>query len=62
MTNACISLRNSKGRQALRRPRHRWKSNIKIDHRKVGYESLEWIHLVKDRHHNISIVMDVWVP
>jgi hypothetical protein len=40
-------LENLKQR-SLRSPRHRWKSNIKMDLREIGWEGVNWIHLVQD--------------
>jgi hypothetical protein len=31
------------------RSRHRWEDNIKIDHREVVWEGVDWIHLAHDR-------------
>jgi hypothetical protein len=37
MINVCnIFLGKPEGKRALRRPRHRWEDNIKIDLRKIG--------------------------
>ena len=33
------------GRRPLGRPRRRWKDNIKMDIREVGWESIDWINL-----------------
>jgi hypothetical protein len=40
------------GRRALGRLIHRLEINIKIDHREVGWEDIDWIHLAQD--------MDEW--
>ncbi|KAJ4426778.1 hypothetical protein ANN_26577 [Periplaneta americana] len=37
------------GIRHLRRPRHRWEDNIKIDLREVGYDDTDWIYLAQDR-------------
>jgi hypothetical protein len=29
--------------------RHRWVNNIRIDVREVGWEGVDWMHLVQDR-------------
>jgi len=31
------------------RPRCRWKDNIKMDTRKIGWEGTDWMHVVQDR-------------
>ncbi|KAJ4436784.1 hypothetical protein ANN_16916 [Periplaneta americana] len=38
-----------KGKIPLGRPRRRWKDNIKMDLREVGYDDREWINLAQDR-------------
>ncbi|KAJ4427606.1 hypothetical protein ANN_25254 [Periplaneta americana] len=37
------------GKRPLRKPRHRWEDNIKMDLRKVGYDGRDWINLAQDR-------------
>jgi hypothetical protein len=37
------------GKRPLRRPRHRWEDNIKMDLREIGIEEANWIRLVQDR-------------
>jgi hypothetical protein len=39
----------SEGRRTLGRLRHRWEDNIKMDHREVGWESIDLISLAQDR-------------
>jgi hypothetical protein len=39
-------LENSEGKRPLGRPRCRWEDNIKIDVREIGWESVDWMHLV----------------
>ncbi|KAJ4440348.1 hypothetical protein ANN_08487 [Periplaneta americana] len=36
-------------KRSLGRPRHRWKDNIKMDLREVGYDDREWINLAQDQ-------------
>jgi hypothetical protein len=36
-------------RRPLRRPRRRWKGNIKMDLREMGSRAMDWIYLVQDR-------------
>jgi hypothetical protein len=38
-----------KGKRPLRRPRCRWKDNIKIDLREIGINGKKWIWLALDR-------------
>jgi hypothetical protein len=37
------------GNRPLRIPRRRWKENIGMDHRKIGFEVVNWLHLAEDR-------------
>jgi hypothetical protein len=37
------------GKSPLGRPRHRWENGIRIDLRKIGWWSVEWIQLAQDR-------------
>jgi hypothetical protein len=32
----------------LRRPRHRWEDNIKMDLGEIGRKSVVWMHLTRD--------------
>ena len=40
---------NPEGRRPLGRPRLRWEDNIKMDLQEVGYGSMDWIYLARDR-------------
>ena len=37
------------GKKPLRRPRRRWKDNIKMDLQEVGCGGMDWIELAQDR-------------
>jgi hypothetical protein len=37
------------GRRPLGRPRRRWKDNIKMDLREIGFGDVDWIHWAQDR-------------
>jgi hypothetical protein len=37
------------GKRPLRRHRHRWEDNIKMDLRETGIDGANWIHLAQDR-------------
>jgi hypothetical protein len=37
------------GKRQLGIPRHRWVSNIKMDLREIGWDSMDWIDLAQDR-------------
>jgi hypothetical protein len=36
-----IFVRNPEGTRPLTRPRHTWENNIKIHHRKIGWEGMD---------------------
>jgi len=40
---------NPEGRRPLGRPSLRWEDNIKMDLQEVGYGSMDWIYLARDR-------------
>jgi hypothetical protein len=44
-----ILVGKSEGRRSLRRPKHRWEDNIKMDLREIGWEGVDWMHLAQDR-------------
>ena len=37
------------GKRPLRRPRHRWEDNIKMDLQEVGCGGMDWIELAQNR-------------
>jgi hypothetical protein len=37
------------GKRSVGRPKRRWEDNIIVDLREVGWEDVDWIHLVQDR-------------
>jgi hypothetical protein len=37
------------GKRPLRRPRHRWEDNIKMDLGEIGINGAKWIQLAQDR-------------
>jgi hypothetical protein len=37
------------GKRRLGRPRLRWKDNIRMDLREIGWKAVDWIHLTQDR-------------
>jgi hypothetical protein len=37
------------GKKPLRRARHRWQSNIRMDPGEIVWEGVDWIHLAEDR-------------
>jgi hypothetical protein len=37
------------GKRPLGRNRHRWEDNIRLDHREIEWEYVDWVHLAQDR-------------
>jgi hypothetical protein len=37
------------GKRPLGRPKRRWVNNVKMDHREIGWDSMDWIDLAQDR-------------
>ena len=55
----------AEGKRPLRRPRHRWEDNIKLDLEEVGKGCGDWMELAKDRDRwraLVSKVMNFRVP
>ena len=54
----------TEGKRTLgRRPRFRWKDNIKMDLQEVGCGGMDWIDLARDRWRAlVTAVMNLWVP
>jgi hypothetical protein len=46
----------SERKRPLRRPRRRWKDNIRMDLQEVGCEGMDWIDLVQDRDRGRALV------
>jgi hypothetical protein len=44
-----VLIRRPEGKRALERPPYRWEVNIRMDLREIGWENVDWIHLVQDR-------------
>jgi hypothetical protein len=52
-------------KRLLRRPRHRWVDNIKMDLREIGWGGVGWIGLAQDRDRwraLVNAVMNLRVP
>jgi hypothetical protein len=50
MRNACnILVGKPEGKRPLGRRRHRWKDNIEMYVREIGWEVVDWTHLSQDR-------------
>jgi len=55
----------SEGRRPLRRPRHRWVDNIRMDLQEVGCGYMDWIGPAQERDSCrtlVSVVMNLRVP
>jgi hypothetical protein len=53
------------GKRPLRRLRHRWIDNIKMDLLEIGLSVVDWIGLAQDRYRwrtLVNVVMNLWVP
>jgi hypothetical protein len=53
------------GKRPLRRPRSRWMDNIKMDHREIGWDGMDWVDLAQDRDQwraLVNMVMNLQVP
>jgi hypothetical protein len=53
------------GKRQLRRPRHRWIDNIKMDLLEIGVSVVEWTGLAQDRYRGralVNSVMNLRVP
>jgi hypothetical protein len=37
------------GKRPVTRLMHRWEDNIRMNPRKTGWESVDWMHLAQDR-------------
>jgi hypothetical protein len=60
-----ILVGNREGRRPVRRPRHGWEDNVRIDHKEIEWEGLDWMHLAQDRDQwqaLVNTVMSLWVP
>jgi hypothetical protein len=59
-----ILVRIPEGKRLLKKPRHKWEDNIRMDVRESGWENVEWIHLVQDRYELqalVNVVMNLQV-
>jgi hypothetical protein len=46
-------------------PRRKWVDNIKMDHRKMGWDGMDWIELAQDRDQwraLVNMAMNLRVP
>jgi hypothetical protein len=40
-----VSVRKTECKTPVRRPRHRWEANIRMNVRETGWEGVDWIHM-----------------
>jgi hypothetical protein len=60
-----ILVRKPERKRSLRRPRHRWEGNIRMDPREIGWKDVDWIHLAEDMGQwraVVNMVMNLRVP
>jgi hypothetical protein len=60
-----ILVGNPEGRRQLGRPRCRWKDNIKVDFKEIGWTDVECIHMAQDGNQwrsLVNTVMDFRIP
>jgi hypothetical protein len=66
MRNAYINLAGKpEGKTPLGGPRRMWEDNITMNHRKIGWEDVDWINLAQDSDQwraVVNMVMNLWVP
>jgi len=56
---------NPEGKRPLRRPRHRWEVNIKMELKELGCGGMDWIELVLGRNRwraLVNAVMNLRFP
>jgi len=51
-----ILVGKSEGKRPLGRARHRWEDNIRLDHKEIVWEFVDWMHLVQDRNQLWALV------
>jgi hypothetical protein len=44
-----ILVGKSEGKLSFGRSRNRWKDNIRMDIREIGWEGVDWMHMAQDR-------------
>jgi hypothetical protein len=52
-------------KRSFRSPRPRWKDNIRMGIREIGWEGVDWMHLAQDRDQwwaLVNMVMSLLVP
>ena len=52
------------GKRPLRRPRHRWENNIRMDFKEIGINTRNWVGLAQDRDYwkvLVNAALNLWV-
>jgi hypothetical protein len=60
-----ILVARPEGKRLLGRPRHRCEYYKKIDHKKIGWEDVNWMHMAQDRYQwwaLVNMLMNLLVP
>jgi hypothetical protein len=60
-----ILVGKTEGQRPLRRPRHSWENNNKMDIQEVGWGSIDWIELAQDMDRweaLVNVVMNLCFP
>jgi hypothetical protein len=60
-----VLIRKPQGKRPLERPRRRWEDITRKDLREIGWEGVEWIHLVQNKDHwraVVNTVLNLCVP
>jgi hypothetical protein len=55
-SGSCRTHGRDKGKRPLGGPRRRWKCNIGIDLREIGWDILDWIHQAEDGEELLALV------
>jgi hypothetical protein len=58
-----ILVEKPEGKRPLGTPRQRWVENIKMDHREIGWDGMDWIDMAQDRGRRapLNTVLNHWV-
>jgi hypothetical protein len=52
-------------KRPLGSPRNRWEDKMRMDLSEIGWEGVDWSHLVQERDQRwdlVNITMNIWVP
>jgi hypothetical protein len=60
-----IFIGKSERKRPIGRPRHKWQDNIKMDHKEIRHEGVDWFPLAQDGVQHlaaVNMVMNLQVP